>query len=173
MKRINESEMVFGDYEEDVLFQIENSQLHKSFGEGIKTVEFILADKGEKLLFVEAKKSCPNAANRNETEEKKIKYEEYYSDITDKFNDSFQMFLTTVLKRNMNLEGIGKKIKGKQDFTKTVFKFVLVIKNAEDIEWLAGPKAELEERLMRMRKIWKTEVVVLNETLAKEYGIVQ
>ena len=50
-------------------------------------------------------------------------------------------------------------------------KFILVIKNAADITWLAGPLAELKARLIQIRKIWGVEVVVLNEELAKEYKL--
>lgn len=46
------------------------------------------------------------------------------------------------------------------------------MKKATDIEWLAGPKEELEARLLRWKKLWDVEVVVLNEELAVRYGIV-
>lgn len=47
----------------------------------------------------------------------------------------------------------------------------MVIKEA-DIEWLAGPKAILEKRLLSLRKIWKIEVLVLNYDLAKRYKLI-
>lgn len=50
-------------------------------------------------------------------------------------------------------------------------KFILVVKNAKDITWLAGPLAELKARLLRVRKIWGVEVAVLNEELAREYKL--
>ena len=34
----------------------------------------------------------------------------------------------------------------------------LIIAEAEE-GWLLGPKAELEERLMRLRKIWKADIL--------------
>ena len=51
-------------------------------------------------------------------------------------------------------------------------KFVLVIKDAADEEWLAGPRQELNLRLRRMQKIWKIKVLVLNESLAQKYRLV-
>lgn len=42
MINIRESEMNFGDFHEEDLFEIEKSELLKSLGEGVKTVEFIL-----------------------------------------------------------------------------------------------------------------------------------
>lgn len=50
--------------------------------------------------------------------------------------------------------------------------FILVIKNAHDIAWLAGPLAELNNRLLQYRKIWKIKIKVLNEELAKEMGLI-
>ena len=168
---IEESGMKFGEFPEEILFRIENSPLHISFGRGIKTVEFLLLKKKELLLFVEAKASCPNAANKDETEEKNQKFREYYDDITDKFSDSLQMLLTVILSRSSQTEGIGSSIREKKDFSNTEIIFALVIKNAEDEEWLAGPKEELEKRLLRLRRLWNAKVVVLNEELAKEYGL--
>lgn len=70
MKYVKESDMHFGDYPDDTFFGIENSQLHQCSGEGVKTVEFVLLHKDEQFLFVEAKTSCPNAANKDESEKK-------------------------------------------------------------------------------------------------------
>ena len=50
-------------------------------------------------------------------------------------------------------------------------KFILVVKNAEDITWLAGPAAELKARLLQIRKIWNVEIAVLNEELAGVYKL--
>ena len=50
-------------------------------------------------------------------------------------------------------------------------KFILVVKNAKDISWLAGPLAELRARLLQIRKIWGVDIVVLNEELAGEYKL--
>ena len=48
---------------------------------------------------------------------------------------------------------------------------IIVVKNAEDITWLADPLAELKARLLQIRKIWGVEIVVLNEELAGEYKL--
>ena len=69
------------------------------------------------------------------------------------------------------------RIKGKfsdvmeQETQKGILKFILVIKNAEDITWLAGPLAELKARLLPMRKTWGIELAALNEELAGTYGL--
>ncbi len=102
-----------------------------------------------------------------------MKFEEYYRDITEKFFDSLQMFLTAVLNKTSNTEEIGKKLIENKDYSETDICFVLVIENATDPAWLAGPKAELDERLKKLRKIWGVKVVVLNHELAIECGLVK
>lgn len=51
-------------------------------------------------------------------------------------------------------------------------KFVLVIKEAHDIEWLPGVRAELDERLRKIKKIWKADVIVINEDIARDYKLI-
>lgn len=169
---IEESGVEFGEFEETRLFQIENSDIHKRAGEGIKTVEFIYLTEEGNVLFVEAKSSCPNIANRNENEDKQRKYEEYYTDIADKFEDSINMFAATVLGRNGQSESVGETILKKHTYVKNGFKFVLIITGAEE-SWLSGPKAELELRLFRYRKIWKADIIVLNTEMAIDLGLVK
>lgn len=173
MKHVEESGMRFGDYPDEVFFGIENSKLHQAVGEGIKTVEFVLLHRHKQFLFVEAKTTCPNAANRDESADKKEKFEKYYQEISEKFYDSFQMFLTAVLKKTSMTDGIGSELTAKQDFSDREICFVLVIRNAEDLSWLAGPKAELEARLRKICQIWNAKVLVLNYELAREYGLAQ
>lgn len=85
MKVITESEMNFGKFDEADVFHIEDSQIYKNLGSGIKTVEFILKYDENSIVFLEAKKSCPNAANRHESEEKEQKHREFSSCYTSKF----------------------------------------------------------------------------------------
>ena len=163
--------MSFGEFDERDLFHIENSKIYKALGSGIKTVEFILKYDENSIVFLEAKKSCPNAANRYESEEKEQKFEEYYSSITEKFIASLQIYLATILEKFHNTEELGDKLKTINSMKDIQLKFILVIKNVEDITWLAGPLAELRARLLQMRKIWGVEVAVLNEALAGEYKL--
>lgn len=171
MKIIPESGMNFGKYQEDSLFHIEKSKIYKDLGAGIKTVEFVLRYNKNSIVFLEAKKSCPNAKNRYESEEKERKFEEYYSSVTEKFTDSLQIYLAALLDRYGDGEEIGKELRNIHSMRNIRIKFILVVKDAEDIAWLAGPLAELKERLLRIRKIWGIEIAVLNETLAKEYKL--
>lgn len=168
MKIITESEMNFGKFDEENLFHIEDSKIYKDLGSGIKTVEFILKWKKNEILFLEAKTTCPNSANKNESMEKTQKFEEYYSEITEKFIDSLQVYLAAVMGRYQDLAEIGSELRSVDSMKEIRLKFILVVKNAKDITWLAGPLAELKARLLQVRKIWGVEVAVLNEELAKE-----
>lgn len=169
---IEESGVKFGGFDEECLFRIERSDIYKQMGEGIKTVEFIYLTREENVLFVEAKTSCPNAANRDDNENKQKKYEEYFADVTDKFIDSLNMFVTTVLGRNGHSDDVGDRILQKNTYAENGIKFVLVVAGAEE-SWLGGPKAELELRLLRYRKIWNADVVVLNKRMAVELGLAE
>ena len=97
MKIISESEMSFGKFDKADLFHIEDSNLYQTLGSGVKTVEFILRYKEDSIVFLEAKKSCPNSANRKKSEEKAEKFEEYYASITEKFAASLQIYLAAIL----------------------------------------------------------------------------
>ena len=66
---------------------------------------------------------------------------------------------------------VGVKLRSVDNMKEIQLKFILVVKNAEDITWLAGPLAELKARLLQIRKIWGVEVAVLNEELAREYKL--
>lgn len=163
--------MNFGKFHEADLFHIENSKIYKALGSGIKTVEFILKYDENSIVFLEAKKSCPNAANRYESEEKEQKFEEYYASITDKFIASLQIYLATILNKYQDTSEVGNGLRSVNSMKDIQLKFILVVKNAKDITWLAGPMAELKARLLQVRKIWNVEVAVLNEEIAREYKL--
>ena len=168
MKVITESDMNFGEFQEDDLFHIENSQIYKELGSGVQTVEFVLRYDKNSIVFLEAKKSCPNAANRLESKDKEKKFEDYYSSVTEKFIASLQIYLAAILNRYGETSEIGDRLWLSHQMKNMQLKFILVVKNAEDVAWLAGPLAELKARLLQVRKIWKVEVAVLNEELAKK-----
>ncbi len=104
MKHVVESGMYFGDYPKEDFFAIENSMLHQSMGEGIKTVEFILLRRNNNVLFVEAKTSCPNAINKDESVTKHESFEKYCKEITEKFCDSLDMYLSVVLGKRATMD---------------------------------------------------------------------
>ena len=89
--------------------------------------------------------------------------------ITEKFIASLQIYLAAILDKFQNSEEVGDRLRTVNSMKDIQLKFILVVKNAEDITWLAGPLAELKARLLQIRKIWGVEIAVLNEELAGEY----
>lgn len=170
MNTIEESDILFGEFEPERVFVMENSEVQKKAGKGIKTVEFLYLTENENLLFIEAKKSCPNAENKDETEEKQKKYEEFFRDVTDKFVDSLNMFAATALGKNNECNIGDNFIKRKTTYENVSIKLILVVTYAKE-SWLQGPKIELEKRLLRVRKIWNADVLVLNKKMAQKLGL--
>lgn len=172
MKIIPESEIDFGPYDEADLFHIERSEIYKHFGDGIKTVEFIIRRVEEKdIIFLEAKRSCPNYANRHDSEEKELKFEEYFSSVTDKFIDSLQIYVAAMLDVFPDKEELGSNLRKMTSLKDVQLKFILVIKDVHDMEWLSGPYEELNARLRKIKKIWSAEVIVINEEIAREHRL--
>ena len=167
MKTIPESEMNFGKFAES------DSQIYKKLGSGLKTVEFILKNNENSIIFLEAKKSVPNAANCYESKDKTEKFEKYYSSITEKFITSLQIYLSIILDIQQDNESeVGDGLKITNSLKDVGLKFILVVKNAKNDDWLAGPKAELDHRLIKIKKIWGIKIMVLNEELAKKYKLI-
>lgn len=123
------------------------------------------------MYFWRQRKAARIQANRKKSEEKAEKFEEYYASITEKFAASLQIYLAAILNRYSDISEVGMNLQKISDMKKIKLKFILVVKNAEDITWLAGPLAELKARLLPMRKIWGIELAVLNEELAGAYGL--
>lgn len=169
---ITESGRDFGEFAEDNLFYIEKSEMLNKLGSGIKTVEFITRLDERIVMFLEAKTGCPNPLNKSKDEESKGKFIEFYDDIAEKFQDSLHIYAAGVLERYETNDEIGVNLKKIKPLRNKEIYFVLVITADEILEdWLVGPKLELEERLRKIMKIWKVKVIVLNTTLAKQYGI--
>ena len=169
---ITESGRDFGEFAEDNLFYIEQSDLLNKLGSGIKTVEFITRLDANIIMFLEAKTGCPNPLNKSKDEESKAKFIAFYDDIAEKFQDSLQIYTAGVLERYEANDEIGVNLKKIKPLRNKEIYFVLVITADEILEdWLVGPKLELEERLRKIMKIWKVKVIVLNTTLAKQFGI--
>ncbi|UZT05436.1 MULTISPECIES: hypothetical protein [Clostridium] len=166
MIQINESNMIFGDFEEDRVFQIENSKLHKNIGNGIKVVEFILLSKENELSFIEAKSSSPKPVKDNI-----IRFNEFINEISDKFIHSFNLYYSAILQRCKECEELNPSFMN-LDNSQINFKFILVIKGHRT-EWLMPLSDALKESIAYHNTIWKSQVVVFNDELAKKYKLIK
>lgn len=169
---IEESEMCFGEYEEENVFYIEKSPQYTKnlMSDKIKSCEFLLL-KDRSLLFIEAKESCPNYYEADSTEEKKKKYEEYVSDIVQKMKDSLALYANILLERYTQ-EGVSDNFL-KQGLGDKKIVFVLVVKNAEP-KWLVPFSDVFRKRLHNEMKIWRIQsFLVINEAKARERRLIR
>ena len=166
MVQIKESNMIFGDFEDDKIFQIEKSTMHDKIGNGIKVVEFILLKNMNELNFIEAKSSSPRP-----TKDNVVRFDEFIGEISDKFIHSFNLYYCAILKRNENYSEMHNNF-SQLDNSKIKLKFILVIKNHQ-IEWLIPISDALKKNLSYHSTIWKSEIVVMNEEIAKKYELVK
>ncbi|OFI07633.1 hypothetical protein CLOACE_02370 [Clostridium acetireducens DSM 10703] len=166
MVQINESNMIFGDFQEDKIFKIEKSKLHNKIGAGIKVVEFVVLRNENELNFIEAKSSSPRPTKHNI-----IRFNEFIEEISDKFIHSFNLYYSTILKRNKDYGEINNNF-FELDNSKIKLKFILVIKGHE-IEWLLPISDALKKKLSYQNTIWKSEVIVMNDEIANKYNLVK
>jgi len=113
------------------------------------------------LSFIEAKSSSPKTDNEE-------RFNEFIKEISDKFLHSFELWLSIVTKRRN--EDISENLR-KIDMQIIKFKFILVI-NGHKEEWLVPIMYALKKVLKSYRKIWGTEVIVLNENGAKRWNLI-
>ena len=164
--KIEESNMIFGEYDSENVFYIEKSNQYQEnlCGSGIKISEFILL-KDDTLYIIEAKTSCPNHNARNEND-KKEKYEDYVNSISSKFKNTLSLYINILLKRYTqdDLSSVLKEL----DYSNVKICFLLVVKNAE-LSWLLPYKEVLQKKLNEEIKIWKANnLLVINEDYARK-----
>lgn len=161
MVQIEESGMVFGNYPEEKVFRLEDSQTHKAVGQGVRSVEFLYMLKEDLLAFVEAKASSPRKETNME------RYNEFINEILEKFVHSFDMYMASKVGRYDELSGLVAS----GDDIKLRYRFVLVI-NGHEPSWLLPLKEELNRKLLYHRKIWKSDVIVMNDEVARDKGLI-
>lgn len=163
---IRESDMQFGKYDSEHVFQLEKCPQYteKLRPNGIKSCEFILR-RGNKLYFVEAKKTCPKQIMASTPEEKRAKYNTYVQDIVLKMRHSLTLYSNIILER-YSIEGVPALLREK-NMSNLEIRLVLVVKEAEK-EWLV-PFQDVFRKLLRDElRIWKIpDVIVINEMTAR------
>lgn len=164
---ITESDMQFGEYRQESVYQLEKSSQYtkKLKPNGIKSCEFILR-RGNKLYFVEAKKSCPKQIRADTPEEKKAKYKEYIHDIALKMRHSLALYSNILLGR-YDAEGVPVLLM-ERDMSGLEIRLVLVVKNAEK-EWLIPFQDVFRNILQDELRIWRIPGVhIINEEIARD-----
>ncbi|MCL2513652.1 MAG: hypothetical protein FWF08_07100 [Oscillospiraceae bacterium] len=163
-----ESEMEFGNFDESKCFRIEKSDIYKKNfgGNGFSTVEFVLfRPEKNKLLFVEAKTTLPDISNKED-------FNKNVDGIVKKFVDSFYLTLSLWFENN-NYDKRELPLNYIDFINKNVeFTMVLVIKNRK-ADGIKRIKARITERFpKRELRLWKFDVIVMNEDFARKNNLV-
>ena len=163
MFRKIESGMVFGDYQEERVFPIEDLAINQKLGNELNTVEFIYSANDKQIDFIEAKSSTPQESTDP------ARFKEFIDEIGRKFEHSFEIMMSTYLERqDIKLPDGFQTI----DYGVVSFKFIFVI-NGHRPEWLPPVLQALKKRLSVYNKIWKCGIIVWNHTMAEEAGYIK
>ena len=169
-KTFIESEMTFGPYDEKHVFHIEESPQYTAINrDGVKCCEFLLK-KEQKILFVEAKKSCPNHNAREDSEYNSMKYYDYISEIAEKMRHSLDLYASILLNRQTQ-NGVSEDML-ETDLSGYELILILVVKTAEK-EWLYPYIDIFKEKLRPEMQVWNIKsFLVINEETARSKGLV-
>ena len=92
-------------------------------------------------------------------------------EIIQKFEDSMYLVLAGLMERKAGHEEISEGLK-KADYAKMNFIFLLILNGYQDV-WLPPLKQDLEQKMKSFRTIWNSEVIVMNDTMAREERLIQ
>lgn len=116
------------------------------------------------MYFVEAKKSCPNRMQRESSEEKRKKYNEYIQDIVTKMKHSLNLYANILMER-YSIDDVPETMRNLKDID---IRLVLILKNAE-IGWLIEYQNVFRRELQNEMRIWKIpDFLILNEEQARK-----
>jgi hypothetical protein len=160
---INESGLLFGDYNDDDVFHIEKSQIYKDLDDCSKTVEFVLRISTDAIYFIEAKRSSPQPGNEKD-------FNAFINEISGKIEHSMDIFFALIVERMKDTKGEFPCSFQRVDYSRINITALLVI-NDHEIGWLPPIKDALTKKLKRIIKIWNMQVAVLNHELALTYGL--
>lgn len=166
---IEESGMTFGPFLEEQCFHIEKSNIYKKLQNGVPIAEFLLIHpEKDLLLVVEAKSSSPNPLNR----ESGLKFDDYIEEISQKLLNAFNLGLSLYLERYVeNIEEMPDCFR-EIDYGSVTIILLLVVKGHRD-EWLVPLQEALQKKLKHASKIWPLKVIVINDTIARRYKLIQ
>lgn len=163
MITITESGMTFGPFDPDRVFRIEESAFLCS--KSLKVCEFVWLTPQDNLMLIEAKSSVPNP--RKSPQE----YDEFFVKIFEKLDNSLQILAAGFLGRNNELtQEIGSLAAINPLGPERRIMLYLVIPGIPD-EHLPPFSDKMASILRRQSQIWRAEVRVINERLARKVGL--
>lgn len=171
IQSITESGMTFGPFPDGNCFYIEKSTIYQNIQEDLKIAEFLLLhhdnDKTPTIWIVEAKSSTP----RPETQPN---FDKFITEIHEKLVNAFFLGIASCLKRHPQAEKELPEPFKSLNFSEIEVRFVLII-NGHQENWLPPIQDALKKLLRATVKTWAlspTSVVVLNDKLARNYGLI-
>jgi len=153
-------------YEEKSCYMIEKSPIIACLN-GVKIVEFVQSEGKKRIKMVEAKASAPIPTNADD-------YNEYISEICEKFQNSISVINAARLKRR---ENIFNELPGplqSVDYKMTLYWLYLIIKKSKE-DWVVNLSADLRRQLHPFLKCWNipdANFEVLTEDMARKKGLV-
>ena len=163
MVSIDESGMLFGEFDEADVFLAEKSLVYKSLGEGVSTVEFVLRRFENEILFIEARQSSPRPENN-------VDFDTFIDTMYRKFAHSIELYFSMVIQRIEDKADEMPPCFKSLDYSCAVIKLLMVI-NGHEIKWLYPIMHALRRRLKRHIVTWRLELAVINDEQAREYGL--
>lgn len=163
-----ESDMTFGPFPTDSLYRIENAaEFEVQYRNGCKMSEAVVCrPEKNSILSIEAKTSF---ANPRSAEHGGESFQVDVQEIVEKLENSIDFFLKAKLCDYV--PGAFSAI----DYRTVTLLLILVIKTHSP-EWLPDVQDALNQQIRserRFDKLWHTEIVVLNEEMARRRGLVQ
>jgi hypothetical protein len=144
-------------------FPIEDSPTRNRLVESNVIVDFV-RQLGRELIFVEAKSSFPNPANRETSE----RFDEEVAAICEKFTVSLKLFAAAKVGVT---EDILPDVMTTSD--KVQITLALVIRRFENEAWCVPVQKALMRSLPdEIRKLWRPNVKVYTPESAKEYALI-
>ena len=164
MVKIEESGMEF-EFEEEDIFHIEKSKIYKRISDGVQIAEFELKRKNNSIWIIEAKSSSPQPSNKD-------KFDKYISEICSKLVNTISLTVAILINRHTDEQNeISEKLKSLL-INGCDIKLILVIKNHKE-EWLPSLSDALNQNIIVDKKIWRFELVVINDKIAREKKIIK
>jgi len=174
---IEESGIVFGEFDNEKVFWIEQSAVYKRYsGSKIRSVEFMLKREPNELWFIEAKSGAPKMSKQDDCDR-------FITVIFEKMSHSFSLLVSVMLNRNTDEQAELSNGFRMIDWAVVNVKFVLVINWDQSYPdaWLNPLRDALQrkfaERIPASLKIWRIRpelsVAVINYRMAAKYGLIK
>lgn len=162
MATFKESKMMFG-FSDCDFYHIEKSSLYRQVV-GFQICECIVKFR-DKVTLIEAKSSTPNPMKNKED------FDKFICDIMSKFRDTLTFYNAVLLRHDE--EPVGTELK-KINPKEADYQMLLIIHGHKE-EWLPPVMDALKSEVRHLLKLWNikdTSVKVINETIAKDWGVI-